>query len=135
MKKSGILNSSVAKVAADLGHTDKICVSDLGLPTPNGISKIDISLDYGIPSLIDTLKMLNNSLVFEKVYIAKETLSQNKKLYKELELLYKNIKIEFVTHEQLKEMTNNCKTIIRTGENTPYANIILQSKVNFERIV
>ena len=32
-----------------------------------------------------------------------------------------------VLHSDLKKMTKTCKAVIRTGETTPYANIILQS--------
>ena len=35
--------------------------------------------------------------------------------------------IQFVLHSDLKKMTKTCKAVIRTGETTPYANIILQS--------
>jgi D-ribose pyranase len=35
--------------------------------------------------------------------------------------------IQFVFHSDLKKMTKTCKAVIRTGETTPYANIILQS--------
>lgn len=32
MQKGGILNSHIAKVLADLGHTDTICIGDCGYP-------------------------------------------------------------------------------------------------------
>lgn len=38
-----------------------------------------------------------------------------------------------VSHEQFKELTANAKVIIRTGETTPYANVILQSGVIFKK--
>ncbi|MGW8263419.1 RbsD/FucU domain-containing protein, partial [Bacillus sp. LR--39] len=44
MKKHGILNSHLAKILADLGHTDKIVIADAGLPVPDGVLKIDLSL-------------------------------------------------------------------------------------------
>lgn len=34
MQKIGILNSDIAKVLADLGHTDTIVIGDCGLPVP-----------------------------------------------------------------------------------------------------
>ena len=34
MKKYGILNSNIAKLADDLGHMDWVCIGDLGLPVP-----------------------------------------------------------------------------------------------------
>ena len=50
MQRHGILNSHIAKVLADLGHTDTICISDCGLPVPEGVQKIDLALDFGVPS-------------------------------------------------------------------------------------
>ena len=42
-----------------------------------------------------------------------------------------DIPIEFVTHEEFKKLTADAKVIIRTGEVTPYANVIIQAGVNF----
>ena len=56
MQKVGILNSSIAKVLADLGHTDKICVGDCGLPVPAGVPKIDLALRLGEPPFIEVIK-------------------------------------------------------------------------------
>ena len=45
-------------------------------------------------------------------------------------ILYNSLgqtKQEFVPHTELKARTHDCKAVIRTGETTPYANIILQS--------
>ena len=36
-----------------------------------------------------------------------------------------------IAHEEFKEMAAKAKTVIRTGETTPYANIILVAGVNF----
>ena len=38
-----------------------------------------------------------------------------------------DVEVEYVSHVGLKQMTRECKAVIRTGETTPYANIILQS--------
>ena len=51
MQKGGMLNSSIAKVLADLGHTDTIVIGDCGLPVPAGVQKIDLALKPGTPSL------------------------------------------------------------------------------------
>lgn len=41
------------------------------------------------------------------------------------------VTVEFVKHEQFKKATEESNVIIRTGEETPYANIILMSGVTF----
>ena len=39
--------------------------------------------------------------------------------------------ITFIPHEEMKQDLTNCHAFIRTGEMTPYANIILVSGVVF----
>lgn len=38
---------------------------------------------------------------------------------------------DFVTHERLKELSRQAKGVIRTGEATPFANVMLYSGVIF----
>ncbi|MFT8356952.1 MAG: D-ribose pyranase [Bifidobacterium aquikefiri] len=130
MKKTGILNSELAKVADDLGHTDLVCIGDLGLPVPNGIHKIDIALKRGEPSFIDVLQVYLDNVVVQQVFLASEIKTQNPaQLHAIEEMLPQGVGIDFISHEELKQMTRDCKAVLRTGEDTPYSNIILQSGV------
>jgi D-ribose pyranase len=131
MKKKGILNSDISKVLSDLGHTDRICIADCGLPVPSNVKKIDLAVTYGLPSFIDVLTHVEDDMEIEKIILAEEIKTINPTLLKDIKHLLKDIEIEFVSHNKLKELTNDCKTVIRTGENKPYANIILQSGVYF----
>lgn len=78
MKKTGILNSHLAKLADDLGHTDRVCIGDLGLPVPNGIPKIDLSLTSGIPSFQEVLDIYLENILVEKVILAEEIKEANR---------------------------------------------------------
>jgi len=131
MKKSGILNSDITKVLADLGHMDQICIADAGLPVPNQVKKIDLALERGLPSFIDVLRIVASDMCIEKVYLAEEIKTINPSMYEQILKLVSIEMIEWVSHVQFKEMTKQSKAVIRTGEMTPYANIILQSNVNF----
>lgn len=132
MKKNGILNSSISKVISDMGHTDMITISDCGLPVPSNVEKIDISLKLGTPGFIDTLEELLKDMKIEKIILATEIKENNKVILdKILNLVGKDIKIDFIEHNDFKEMTKDTKAVIRTGENTPYANIILVSACIF----
>ncbi|PWZ51795.1 D-ribose pyranase, partial [Staphylococcus pseudintermedius] len=42
-----------------------------------------------------------------------------------------DVEREFVSHEAFKKLTQDTVAIIRTGEATPYANVILESDVLF----
>lgn len=131
MKKLGILNSEITKVLADLGHTDSICIADCGLPVPDGVKKIDLSIKFGLPSFMQVFKEVDKDMVYEKVILAEEIKTKNSLLLEEISLTTKSTEKIFVSHGELKELTKNCKVVIRTGENTPYANIILRAGVNF----
>lgn len=131
MKKNGILNSEIDKVLADLGHTDQIVIGDCGLPIPPGVQKIDLALKVGVPSFEDVLEVIREEMVIEKVILAQEIKDQNQLQLEKVTELLPTQETEFVTHEQFKQISANAKAIIRTGEASPYSNIILQSGVFF----
>lgn len=129
MMKHGILNSDIAKVLADLGHTDQIIICDAGLPVPAGVPKIDVALALGVPSFNDVLSLLEAEMAVEKVVLAEEIKEHNPRVLAHVASLYEEI--DYVSHEEFKRLSSQAKAIIRTGENTPYANIILQAGVLF----
>ncbi|KGP90253.1 ribose ABC transporter [Pontibacillus chungwhensis BH030062] len=128
MKRNGILNSHIAKVLADLGHTDTIVVADAGLPIPEGVPKIDLSLQQGVPRFLDVVALLKEEMVVEKTTVANE-MEQNE----EVHIGFKGYfdEVEYISHESLKQQLKNAKAVIRTGEVTPYANCILHAGVTF----
>lgn len=132
MKKNGILNSEISKVLSDLGHKDQIAIGDCGLPIPEGVKKIDLALKFDTPSFIETLETVLEDMAIEKVILADEIKTDNGEVLNEtMRLAGDDIEYEYVPHEDFKNLTNNVRAIIRTGERTPYANIILQSNVIF----
>ena len=129
MKKQGILNSDISRVLSYMGHTDLIAIGDCGLPIPDEVERIDLALTFGVPTFMDTLKVVKQDMKIEKIILAEEIKTANPKVLSEIEELFKgeDIEVEYVTHTELKNITKDCKAVIRTGETTPYANIILQS--------
>ena len=131
MKKTCLLNNSISSVISKMGHTDMIAIGDCGLPIPKETKRIDLALTKGIPSFLDTLKTTLTELEIEEIIIAKETEETIPKIFNEIKKLIGNAKITFVSHEIFKTNLKECKAVIRTGEQTPYANIILKSGVVF----
>jgi D-ribose pyranase len=131
VKKSGILNSEISKVLSDMGHTDILCICDRGFPIPKTAQKIDISLEKGVPSFIQTLKVVSSDMIIEKIFLASEIKEKNKTNHDQaLEVLH-GIQTEYIPQAQFINLALNCRAFIRTGEATPYSNIILQSGVSF----
>ena len=125
MKKNGILNSDIARVLAYMGHTDKICIGDS--------ERIDLALRFGQPSFMDVLKEVAGDMKIERIVLAEEMKEQNEAQLQAVLSFFEKLEtgfipeVEYVSHEELKKMTKDCKAVIRTGETTPYSNIILQS--------
>ncbi|MGB3159811.1 D-ribose pyranase [Carnobacterium sp.] len=131
MKKNGTLNSEIDKILADLGHTDQIVIADAGLPIPAGVKKIDLALTLNDPPFQKLLDILIKEMEIEEVILASEIKSENPEQLKLIEEKLPKDKIHYVSHEEFKEKTAYTQAIIRTGEATPYSNIILQSGVLF----
>ncbi|MDM5340618.1 D-ribose pyranase [Fictibacillus enclensis] len=130
MKKHGILNSEIAAVLARLGHTDTIVIADCGLPIPDNVKRIDISLTMGTPGFLETLRAVVEDMETEEITFAEE-LQENSAYLQQVLGTVPEAKQQMVPHETFKRLTKNAKAVIRTGETTPYANIILHAGVIF----
>ncbi|MCQ8213189.1 D-ribose pyranase [Cetobacterium somerae] len=135
MKKGKLLNSELSYEIAKIGHTSHITLCDAGLPFPKGVKRIDLAIEAGYPSFIKTLDAILSEMMVEEIVLASEIKTINPKVYNEiLETFQKNgmnPKIVEVSHTEFKEITKESEAIVRTGECTPYANIILKSGVVF----
>lgn len=135
MKKGKLLNSELSYEIAKIGHTSHITLCDAGLPFPKGVKRIDLAIEAGYPSFIKTLDAILSEMMVEEIILASEIKTINPKVYNEiLETFQKNgmnPKIVEVSHTEFKEITRESEAIVRTGECTPYANIILKSGVVF----
>ena len=122
MKKQGILNSDISRVLSYMGHTDCIAVGDCGLPIPEEVERIDLALEFGVPSFMDVLRVITKDMKVEKIVLAEEIREQNPKVLGEIKELFAGQELEtvFVSHTELKKQTRECKAVIRTGETTPY---------------
>lgn len=131
MKKTKLINSEISYTISKMGHTDSLTIGDCGLPIPLNVERIDLALKYGVPTFLETLDTVLEELCVEEIVIASEIEKNNDLIYKEILNRFKNIKITKVSHEEFKNMTKESSAVIRTGECTPYANIILKSGVVF----
>ncbi|GAB6172607.1 D-ribose pyranase [Paradesulfitobacterium aromaticivorans] len=131
MKKIGILNSEISRVISELGHMDKIVIADAGLPIPAHVKRIDLALKAGVPSFIETVETVLQEMCVENAYLAQEMESASPAKKEELIAILPGAQIKFISHEELKALTHQAKAVIRTGEFTPYANVILEAGVIF----
>ncbi|MCC8375815.1 MULTISPECIES: D-ribose pyranase [Photorhabdus] len=139
MKKGVLLNSEISAVISQLGHTDQITIGDAGLPIPSLAQRIDLALTQGIPSFISVLNVVTQEMQIEAAFLAEEIIDHNPLIHqliltqiKELEKQQGNsITVDYISHNMLKEKTKHSRAVIRTGEHSPYANIIFCAGVTF----
>ncbi|WP_148715417.1 D-ribose pyranase [Chitinolyticbacter meiyuanensis] len=132
MKKLGILNRDIARVLAGMGHTDCVVIADCGLPIPQGVECIDLSLAVGDPAFLHVLDAVLADLQVERAVFASEALTQNSAVAARASTLSRDgVQVDYVAHEKFKELSRCARAVIRTGEATPYANVILHSGVIF----
>jgi D-ribose pyranase len=124
MKKTGVLNRELAALIASLGHGDSIVIGDAGLPVPNGVQCIDLAVTHGVPRFADVLAAVLSEMVVETAVAADEAKPEVRQIWAKLAPTY-------TSHEDFKALSANAKAVIRTGETTPYCNILLRSGVNF----
>jgi D-ribose pyranase len=128
MKREGIINARLAGALAGLGHTDHVVVCDAGLPISPGLEVVDLAFRFGVPSFENVLSGVLEELVVEGATAAEEV-ERNRRSYEFLTTRLPDL--GFVPHEELKRMVPEAKLVIRTGEATPYSNVILRCGVPF----
>ncbi len=139
MKKGTLLNAEISYVVSRLGHTDSLTIGDAGLPIPAGLQRIDLALTHGIPSFMQVVETVTEEMQVESAVIAEEIRQHNASLHQQLISLLNalqhrqgnTISIRYISHEQFKQLTQHSRAVIRSGECSPYANIILGAGVTF----
>lgn len=131
MKKGALLHSELSAAIASSGHHDRFVIGDAGLPVPDGVRYIDLALTRGIASFIDTLQVVLSELQVERIIVAEETQRVSPHVWEAIQRLLPTVPVEWVSHEEFKRQTAQARAFIRTGEFTPYANIILVAGVVF----
>lgn len=135
MKKSRLLNSELSYEIAKIGHTAHITLCDAGLPIPQEVKRIDLAVEAGLPSFIGVLKPILSEMQVEEIILAEEIKEKNPKMLEEIMKSFEeanmNPKIIWVKHEEFKKITKESQAIVRTGECSPYSNVILKSGVVF----
>jgi D-ribose pyranase len=135
MKTSRLLNSELSYEVSKIGHTAHITLCDAGLPIPKDVKRIDLAIESGYPSFIRALDVILSEMKVEEIVVASEIQEKNQGIFEEMMKIFQshnmNPAVQEVGHEELKKITHLSEAIVRTGECTPYANVILKSGVVF----
>jgi len=131
MKKKGILNPELNRVISSMGHFDLLTVCDAGLPIPLNVERIDLSIEENFPRFLDVVSAIAKDLEVQRIVLAEEAIEKNPAIIEGLQSIFRDIEVDYITHESFKLLTQKSRAVIRTGECSPYANVILESGVIF----
>ncbi|WP_422484709.1 D-ribose pyranase [Gudongella sp. DL1XJH-153] len=135
MKKNFLLNSDISSVISRMGHMDELTIGDAGLPIPSETPRIDLAVFEGVPSFLDVLRAVLSEHKIEGIILAEEIKYTSPEMHAKIRKLVEEFEDEFsiayIPHLEFKNRTKTSKAVVRTGEFTPYANIILISGVIF----
>jgi D-ribose pyranase len=128
MIKTGILNPQLLSLLARVRHTNTIVIADRGFPFWPEIETVDISLIDNVPTVIQVLAALRPNFVVGKAWMAKEFLGCNSKSTQaRFVAAMKGASLKFEPHLELKKRVPHAIGVVRTGDTTQYANLILES--------
>ena len=131
MKKRGILNAQLSYLLAALGHKDLFMIGDTGMPIPEGVEVVDLVLTAGVPTFKQVLDAVLDEVQVEGYYLAHEIKEFNPELEEYIKAGLPEAEVEYMPHEDLKKFSGKCRFAIRTGEFSPYPNVILRAGVVF----
>ncbi|MCS6231851.1 D-ribose pyranase [Shewanella baltica] len=139
MKKTTLLNPALSALVAQCGHFDEITICDAGLPIPANVERIDMALSPGVPDLLACINAILSELQLQSVTLAQEIIEINPQVHQQIldriaqeqQLSGRQIDISYISHDAFKRQSRNSRAIVRSGECSPYANVIFSCGVPF----
>ena len=128
MIKTGILNPQINSLLSRVRHTNTLVIADRGFPFWPMIETVDISLVDDVPTVLQMLQALRPNFQIGRAWMAREFLKNNDaKTSSAFVGVLRGIKLKHEPHVQFKLRVPHAIGLIRTGDTTQYANIILES--------
>ena len=126
--KSGSLNPAINSLLGRVRHTNTLVIADRRFPFWLQVETIDISLVDDVPRVLEGWKAIRGNFVIGQILMAEEFRSVNRReTIASFERCFAPIDVAFVPHAKLKERVPLAVGLIRTGDTTQYANVILES--------
>jgi D-ribose pyranase len=129
VRAKGLWHPALLAQLAGLGHGQTLVVADPGLPVPRGVPTIDLVWAPDEPRFLPVLAAVLAELVVESAAVAHELAEPD--VADSLTQQLSGIAVSRIPHEELKRRTADASVVVRTGETTPFANVILTAGVPF----
>jgi D-ribose pyranase len=128
MLKTGILNPQLNSLLSRVRHTNTLVIADRGFPFWPKIETVDISLVDDVPTVLAVLRALRPNFQIGKAWMAQEFLKHNSaRTRTAFAEALRGIELKHEQHVEFKKRIPHAIGLIRTGDTTQYANIILES--------
>ena len=131
MKRTTLVHAELSEVIARLGHGDLLVIGDAGLPIPDGPRRIDLALSANVPRMHEVLAAVLSEMQVESAVVADALAPTNPSVHAELQRQLGTTPVTTLSHEQFKALSRSARAIVRSGEFSPYANVILKAGVVF----
>lgn len=128
MLQTGILNPHLLDLLARIRHTNTLVISDWAFPYWPQIETVDISLTHGIPTVLDVLDLLTPVFKIGRIWQAEEFVACNSaEMVARFAKSFGELPLTREAHVDFKKRVPHAIGLIRTGDATPYGNLIIES--------
>ncbi len=128
MIKTGLLNPALLSLLARIRHTNTLVIADRGFPYWPHLETVDLSLVDDVPTVRQVLEAIRPNFVIGRALLAQEFRVHNPaEKWANLNAALAGIPVEFKPHAEFKALVPGAIGLIRTGDTTPYANLIIES--------
>lgn len=128
MIKDGILNPALANLLCRFRHTNTIVICDQGFPFWKDVETIDLSLANNIPTVLQVLQAIVPHLDITAAHMAENFVEENSaEVVGAFQAALAPAPLSFEAHVDLKKRVPGSIAVIRTGDTTQYANVVLES--------
>ncbi|MDR3572326.1 MAG: D-ribose pyranase [Anaerolineaceae bacterium] len=128
MIRSGILNPALNSLLARVRHTNMLVIADRGFPYWPMIETVDLSLVDDVPTVLQVLNAIRQNFDICQIYMAEEFKAGNTAALQErFAQSTAGLPLQFEPHGTLKQRVPHAIGLVRTGDTTQYANMVLVS--------
>jgi D-ribose pyranase len=124
----GILNPQINSLLARVRHTNMLVIADRGFPYWPMIETVDISLTDDIPTVLQVFEAIRPNFEISEIFMAEEfNKSNSPQIRQNFVQATAHIPLRYMAHAELKKYIPSACGLIRTGDSTQYANMIIVS--------
>jgi D-ribose pyranase len=128
MLKHGILNPQLNSLLSRVRHTNTLVIADRGFPFWPGIETVDLALVDDVPTVLQVLAAVLPNFQAGHAWMAREFRRENgAAVQAAFAAALGSTRLTFEPHLQFKRRVPGAIGLVRTGDTTQYANVILKS--------